>query len=185
MKALLGLAVAVILALTAAGINAALPRNQTGPEPAEGKTTQVRVTAVVDGDTIRVETRGGRQLGRVRLLGIDAPEVAHPPEPAECYADQATDLLEELAPVGSTVELVTDTAQPNRDRYDRLVRYVDHDGLDVARELLAGGAARRYEADQALAREESYSATADDAQGTERGLWGTCREPGDRSWTSS
>ncbi|WP_374587358.1 hypothetical protein [Pimelobacter simplex] len=54
------------------------------------------------------------------------------------------------------------------------MRYVDHAGHDVARELLAGGAARRDEADQALAREESYSTAADDAQGAERGLWGTC-----------
>ncbi|MFC7504048.1 thermonuclease family protein [Nocardioides sp. CPCC 206347] len=94
MKALIGLAAAAILALTAGGIKAALPAAQTGPEPAEGKTSQVRVTAVVDGDTIRVETSGGRQHGRVRLLGIDAPEVAHPPEPAECYAADATGLLE-------------------------------------------------------------------------------------------
>jgi micrococcal nuclease len=173
-KAPIGLAAAAILALTAGGINVALPRAQTGPEPAEGKTSQVRVTAVVDGDTIRVETLGGRQLGRVRLLGIDAPEVDHPPEPAECYAEDATGLLERLAPVGSTVELVTDTAQPNRDRYDRLLRYVDHDEVDVARELLASGAARRYEADQALGRDASYSAATDDAQGAGRGLWGNC-----------
>jgi micrococcal nuclease len=173
-KALIGLAAAAVLALTAGGIKAALPGAQTGPEPAEGRTTQVRVTAVVDGDTIRVETLAGRQLGRVRLLGIDAPEVAHPPEPAECYAEDATGLLEELAPVGSTVDLVTDTAHPSRDRYDRLLRYVDHDDVDVARELLASGAARRYEAAQALTREESYSAATDDAQDAECGLWGSC-----------
>jgi micrococcal nuclease len=173
-KALIGLAAAAVVALTAGGINAALPGLQTGPDPAEGKTSQVRVTAVVDGDTIRVETLGGRQLGRVRLLGIDAPEGAHPPEPAECYAQDATGLLKRLAPVGSTVELVTDTAQSNRDRYERLLRYVDHDDVDVARELLASGATRHYEADQALAREESYAAAAEDAQGAERGLWGNC-----------
>lgn len=169
MKALIGLAAAAVLALTAGGIKAALPGAQT-----EGTTTQVRVTAVVDGDTIRVETLAGRQLGRVRLLGIDAPEVAHPPEPAECYAEDATELLEELAPVGSTVDLVADTAQPSRDRYDRLLRYVDHDDIDVARELLASGAARRYEAVRTLAREESYSAATDEAQDAERGLWGSC-----------
>ncbi|MDP3968577.1 MAG: thermonuclease family protein [Nocardioides sp.] len=174
MKALIGVAAAAILALTAGGIKTALPEAQTGPEQAEGTTSQVRVTAVVDGDTIRVETLGGRQLGRVRLLGIDAPEVDHPPEPPECYAETATGLLERLAPVGSTVELVTDTAQPNRDRYNRLLRYVDHDHVDVARELLASGTARRYEADQALAREASYSAATDDAQDAERGLWGNC-----------
>lgn len=174
MKALIGLAAAAVLALTAGGIKAAIPGGPTGTEPTEGAATRVRVTAVVDGDTIRVETLGGRELGRVRLLGIDAPEVAHPPEPAECYADQATALLEDLAPVGSTVELVTDSSEPNRDRYDRLLRYVDHDDLDVARELLASGAARRYEAATDLAREKSYSAAADDAQGAGRGLWGTC-----------
>ena len=59
-------------------------------------------------------------------------------------------------------------------RYDRLLRYVDHDDVDVAHELLARGAARRYEAAQDLAREDSYSTAADDAQGADRGLWGTC-----------
>ncbi len=174
MKALIGLAAAALLTLTAGGIKAALPGARPAPESADGKTNQVRVTAVVDGDTIRVETLGGRQLGRVRLLGIDAPEVDHPPEPAECYAEEATGVLERLAPVGSTVELVTDIALPNRDRYDRLLRYVEHDDADVARELLASGAARRYEADQVLAREASYSTATDDAQGAERGLWGNC-----------
>ncbi len=175
MKALIGLAGVAIAVLTAGGIKAALPGAPTGPDPSAGQATQVRVTAVVDGDTLRVEDLGGRELGRVRLLGIDAPEVAHPPAPAECYADQATDLLEEeLAPVGSTVQLVTDSDQPDRDRYDRLLRYVDHAGVDVAHELLARGAARRYEAAQDLAREESYSAAAADAQDSDSGLWGPC-----------
>ena len=174
MKASIGLAAAVIAVLTAGGIKSALPGAPTGPDSSEVKATQVRVTAVVDGDTLRVEDLGGRELGRVRLLGIDAPEVAHPPASAGCYADQATDLLEELAPVGSTVQLVTDSGQPNRDRYDRLLRYVDHAGFDVAHELLARGAARRYDAAQDLAREESYSAAADDAQDADSGLWGTC-----------
>lgn len=174
MKALIGLAAAAIAALTAGGITAALAGTPTGADPSEGKATQVRVTAVVDGDTLRVEDLAGRPLGRVRLLGIDAPEVAHPPTPAECYADQATDLLEDLAPVGSTVQLVTDSGQPDRDRYDRLLRYVDHDDVDVAHELLARGAARRDEAAQDLAREDSYAAAADDAQEVTSGLWGTC-----------
>lgn len=173
MKALLGLAAAAIAALTAGGITAALP-GTTGADPSEGTATQVRVTAVVDGDTLRVEDLAGRPLGRVRLLGIDAPEVAHPPAPAECYADQATDLLEDLAPVGSTVQLVTDSGQPDRDKYDRLLRYVDHDDVDVAHELLARGAARRYEAARDFAREDSYAAAADDAQEAASGLWGTC-----------
>lgn len=172
-KALIGLAAAAIAALTAGGITAALPGSPTGPDPAEGKATQVRVTAVVDGDTLRVEDLAGRPLGRVRLLGINAPEVAHPPAPAECYADHATDLLEDLAPVGSTVQLVADSGQPDRDRYDRLLRYVDHDDVDVAHELLAvvPHAATRP---PRTWPGKTYSAAADDAQEADRGLWRTC-----------
>lgn len=70
MKAVIGLAAAGIVVLTAGGIKAALPGASTGPGPSEGKATQVRVTGVVDGDTLRVEDLGGRELGRVRLLGI-------------------------------------------------------------------------------------------------------------------
>lgn len=173
MKPLIGLA-AAIAALTAGGITATLPDTPKGTDPSEGTATQVRVTAVVDGDTLRVEDLAGRPLGRIRLLGIDAPEVAHPPTPAECYADQATALLEDLTPVGSTVHLVTDSGQPDRDQYDRLLRYVDHDDVDVAHELLARGAARRDEATQDLTREDPYATATDDAQYAARGLWGTC-----------
>ncbi|WP_370037913.1 hypothetical protein [Nocardioides sp.] len=70
MKALIGLAAAAIAGLTAGGITAALPGSPTAPDPAEGKATQVRVTAVVDGDTLRVQDLARRPLGRVRLLGI-------------------------------------------------------------------------------------------------------------------
>jgi len=173
-KALAGLAAAAIALLTAGGIKAALPGTPAGTDPAEGDSTQVRVTAVVDGDTLRVEGLAGRPLGRVRLLGIDAPEVAHPPSPAECYADQATDVLADLAPVGSTIDLVSDSGQPNRDRYDRLLRYVDHNDVDVAHELLVSGAARRYDATRPLARETSYAEAAHDAQTAGSGLWGDC-----------
>jgi hypothetical protein len=125
MKARVGVASAAIAVLTVSGIKSALPGVPMGPDPSEGRATQVRVAAVVDGDTLRVEDLSGRDLGRVRLLGIDAPEVAHPPAPAQCYAHQAADLLDELAPVGSTVRLLTDSGQADTDRYDRLLRYVD------------------------------------------------------------
>ncbi len=174
MKAVIGLAASGIAVLTAGGIKAVLPGAPTGPDPSEGKAIQVRVTAVVDGDTLRVEDLDGRELGRVRLLGIDAPEVAHPPTPAECYAEQATELLEQLVPVGSTVVLITDTGQPDRDRYGRMLRYIDRAGTDAARVLLSIGAAQVYDTDQQLAREAAYAAAAQDAHEAETGLWGNC-----------
>lgn len=147
MKALGGIATAAIAVLAAGGIKAALPGAPAGSE----------ATAT-----------------RVRLLGIDAPEVAHPPTPAECYSTEATEQLEQLAPVGSTVFLTTDIGQPDRDRYGRMLRYVDHAGTDAARELLAAGAARVYDTDQQLARETDFAAAARDAHGAETGLWGNC-----------
>ncbi|KQY62241.1 hypothetical protein H5V45_20410 [Nocardioides sp. KIGAM211] len=60
MKALIGLAAAAILGLTAGGIKAALPEVQTGPEPAEGKTSQVRAGARPRG----VVRRGHRRCPR-------------------------------------------------------------------------------------------------------------------------
>lgn len=75
---------------------------------------------------------------------------------------------------GSTVVLITDTGQPGRDRYGRMLSYVDHAGTDAARELLAAGAARVYDTDQQLARETDYAAAAQDAHSAETGPWGSC-----------
>ncbi len=174
MKALGGIATAAIAVLAAGGIKAALPGAPADPAGSEATATRVRVVAVLDCDTLRVEDLDGGDLGRVRLLGIDAPEVAHPPTPAECYSTEATEQLEQLAPVGSTVFLTTDIGQPDRDRYGRMLRYVDHAGTDAARELLAAGAARVYDTDQQLARETDLAAAAQDAHGAETGLWGNC-----------
>jgi len=167
-KVLIGIATAASALLAAGGIMAALP----GTPAIEGTRTRVGVAAVVDGDRLRVEDLAGCDIGRVRLL--DAPEVAHPPTPAECYAEAATDRLEELAPVGGTVRLTTDTAQPDRDRDGRMLRYVDHADVDVSRELLASGAARPYDSDRQLARETAYAAAVDDAHDAGSGLWGNC-----------
>jgi len=136
--------------------------------------TQAVVVDVVDGDTLRAQTPGGRDLGRVRLLGIDAPEVAHFPDPAECYGDTATRALTELAPVGSTLWLATDPTQDDRDVYGRMLRYVDHDGVDVAQELLEAGAARLYESDTDVTRARGYETAAAAARDAGRGLWGAC-----------
>lgn len=157
--------------LAAAGVKTTLSEP---PEPAGVERTQAVVTSVVDGDTLRARAAGGRDLGRIRILGIDAPEVAHPPEPAECYADTATDTLSGLAPVGSTVVLVSDPTQADHDSYGRLLRYVDHDSNDVALELLAAGAARLYDSEPSIERNRAYERSTETARDHGRGLWGHC-----------
>lgn len=53
--------------LAAAGVRTALTE---AAEPAAVERTRVVVTSVVDGDTLRARTPGGRDLGRIRILGI-------------------------------------------------------------------------------------------------------------------
>jgi len=55
-----------------------------------------RVACVWDGDTFDVG-QCGEDLGeRIRLLGVAAPEIAHPPEPAQCYGDEAWAFMEDV-----------------------------------------------------------------------------------------
>lgn len=73
------------------------------------------VERVVDGDTLWVDLDDGGSE-KIRLIGIDTPERGEP-----LYAE-ATDLVLNLAPVGSRIYLEID--QEERDRYARLLAYV-------------------------------------------------------------
>jgi endonuclease YncB( thermonuclease family) len=59
--------------------------------PADHIDEQVRVASMPDGDTLRLSD--GR---RVRLIGINTPEVAHDGRPAEPLAEEAHALLQRL-----------------------------------------------------------------------------------------
>jgi micrococcal nuclease len=91
------------------------------------------VVDVVDGDTIDV---GG--LGRVRVIGIDTPERG------ECGFETASKRLAALV-LGERVVLVQ-AAGDDVDRYGRLLRYVDVDGVDAGLALIEEGwAIARYD----------------------------------------
>lgn len=88
---------------------------------------------VLDGDTVDVEVHG-----RVRIIGIDTPERG------QCGYQNATDLMEYLV-LGKEVTLVPG-ARDDRDRYGRLLRYIDVDGKDAGREMIGSGwAIARYD----------------------------------------
>ena len=90
----------------------------------------VRVTKVIDGDTI--EVAGGE---RVRYIGINTPEVYPAVEPYGMEAWVANERL-----VGKKkVRLERDVT--DRDRYGRLLRYVYVDDLLVNAELVRLGLA--------------------------------------------
>lgn len=82
---------------------------------------QDEVEHVIDGDTLIVDNKGVEE--HVRLLGVDAPEVAGDGQPGDACADEATALTGRLAAT-AVVEVVSDPSQPDEDRYGRTLDYV-------------------------------------------------------------
>lgn len=113
----------------------------SSPTASEDGTWSVRW--VIDGDTLDVR-RGAARL-RVRLVNVNAPEVAHEGHPAQCLADAARDRLRALLPVGAPVSLRTF----GKDGYGRVIAIVRPDGGEpvnltlveegLAAPLVAGG----------------------------------------------
>jgi endonuclease YncB( thermonuclease family) len=95
------------------------------------------VTATVDhwadGDTVVTE------LGTVRLIGINAPDVD------ECGYAHATKLAESLAPAGTTVTLILPSGHDDTDDYGRLLRYVDVGTVDIGLRQVKKGSQAKYD----------------------------------------
>lgn len=102
-------------------------------------TPQYSVERVVDGDTIVVQNDDGENGIRVRLLSVDTPEMDETGSLEGCYAQEATDYLTGLLPVGTAVELETDVE--DTDRYGRLLAgvYVAGDDTLINAEIARGG----------------------------------------------
>lgn len=97
--------------------------------PARGE----RVNCVVDGDSVWIDGQ------RVRLLGIDAPEMQ-----ARCPAERELALRarQRLAEMLSSGSVTTKSDGPDKDRYGRLLRRVFVEGVEVGPLLVSEGLAR-------------------------------------------
>lgn len=102
------------------------------------------VVHVIDGDTLIVDIPDrGEATARIRLWGIDTPELAKPKrgQPAEPFAKQARDRARELAE-GKTVTLELESHRTRGD-YGRVLAYVRlPSGKRLAEQLLKEGLAR-------------------------------------------
>ncbi|WP_210441523.1 thermonuclease family protein [Nocardioides xinjiangensis] len=128
------------------------------------------VVRVVDGDTLKVRLRRGGIVD-VRMLGINTPERGR------CGAGEATDNLRRLAPVGSTVDMVSDRTQAAKDRYGRLLRYVARRGgfKDLSYRQAWNGYTKRYVfGGKPVARDGQYVRAIANARSNSRGLWSNC-----------
>lgn len=130
---------------------------------------------MVNGDAIEVATADGSE--RVRLIGIDTPEVGRGGEPGDRYAEKARDFLDALLH-GKTVELVKDPAQADIDRYGRLLRHVLVDGRSAALTALAAGAGYEYTYDSPYFDHQAHREAESAADAAGAGLWSSCSMAG-------
>jgi micrococcal nuclease len=129
------------------------------------------VVRVVDGDTLLIdEPDGPEPHTRVRLWGIDTPELAREGRPADPGSVEATEAAKRWVSRHPHVTLVLQTHRI-RDDYGRLLAYIDpDDGLSLNAHLVRKGFA---EADDRWPHErrEDFARLEEQAKFERIGLW--------------
>ena len=139
----------------------------TADVPVDGA-TPARVVRVVDGDTIDV--RIGAREESVRFLGVDTPERGRDGKPSEPLYREATVFVERALADGS-VRLLADPLADDRDRYDRILRYVVlPDGSTLNEALIREGLGAVL-TEWPYGRMEAFVEAERDARRSGRGMW--------------
>lgn len=129
------------------------------------------VVRISDGDTISVDMNGTEE--KIRMIGVDTPETHHPSKPVQCFGRAASEFTKKF--IGTQpVRLEADPLNDNRDRYQRLLRYVyTPDGKMLNRELVAQGYGFAYTSFP-MEKSDEFQKLEDNARENNLGLWGGC-----------
>jgi micrococcal nuclease len=145
--------------------SAHVDKTQSTPE----STTYYTVNRVIDGDTIDVAING--TVERIRLIGVDTPESVDPRKPVQCFGLEASNYVKSVLN-GKKVALGSDSSQGDKDKYDRLLRYVYLvDGTNLDKELIMKGYGREYTYDLAYKHQNQFKEAQQIAQASKMGLW--------------
>lgn len=127
----------------------------------------VKVTRVVDGDTIEVDLNG--KVEKVRLIGVDTPETVHPTKGEEPYGKEASNFTKAQL-TGKNVSLETDVQE--RDNYGRLLAYIWVDGKMFNEVLVREGYAQVATFPPNIKYVDRFTAAQQQARQGNKGLWG-------------
>jgi micrococcal nuclease len=158
---------AVLLGGCGAGGGGASGSGDGPPRPDGDGRTQATITHISDGDTV---TLSG--LGKVRLIGVDTPEVYGG---AECYGAEASAFTKRVLAPGTRVTYAIGTEA--HDRYGRSLAYVWLRDGRMFNELLADrGYAVQLTIPPNVEYADRFRAAVRRAREASRGLWspGTC-----------
>jgi len=127
------------------------------------------VSRVVDGDTIDVSIEG--KIERLRLIGVDTPETVDPRKPVECFGTEASNKAKSVL-TGKKVSLESDNTQGERDKYDRLLRYLFlEDGTNFNLLMVKEGYAHEYTYDLPYKYQTEFKNAQKLAEANKVGLW--------------
>lgn len=161
----------ITLVITGVGYYASRHPQQTAQVAGVSTTGSYRVVEFADGDTISVDMNGKTE--RVRMIGVDTPETHDPRKAVECFGQAASAYTKRLIGAGA-VRLEADSLSTNRDRYDRLLRYVyTSDNKLVEAELIRNGYAFAY-VSFPFSKLDEFRAYEKEAREANRGLWSGC-----------
>ena len=170
-KQLISAVIALIIIIVSAIVNKSdLTRRDSPPTPVPDPGFYT-VVSFADGDTVSVQV--GDKKETVRLIGIDTPEVHDPRKAVQCFGEAASQFTKAL--IGTnTVRLENDPLNSDRDKYDRLLRYVYlPDGTLVNSEIVKQGYGFAY-LTYPFQKSDEFKAYEDQARQTNKGLWGSC-----------
>lgn len=141
------------------------------PFLAQAESITGTVLDVHDGDTLTIQVPAeSNKKYKVRMLGVDTPEVEFFEHSQGDAAYAARDFLRELLPVGVTATVQFDA--DGFDKHNRVLGRITVNGVEVNREMLKAGWGYMYfifPFDKKLAVE--YSALAKSAVEAQRGLF--------------
>ena len=135
------------------------------PQAAPPRSVLATVERVADGDTLMATSENSTRL-RIRLLGIDAPEIPHRGKPGQTYGVEARHHLLRLV-----LNRVVRIELFGSDAYRRLLAVIWHDGANVNVEMVRGGFAEVYRGARCQAYCRELADAERRAQGERAGIW--------------
>lgn len=130
-----------------------------------------KVVEFSDGDTIKVDMFGKTET--IRFIGVDTPETHDPRKAVQCFGIKAAEYTKNR--IGNNaVRLESDPLNTNRDRYNRLLRYVYlPDGALINADIIKDGYGFAY-LSFPFSKMEEFESLQKNAKEQNLGLWGSC-----------
>jgi micrococcal nuclease len=129
---------------------------------------EFRVVSCNDGDTCRLAKGDGNKAMKVRLVGIDAPELSHGGQP---YGKESKDFLNQMV-VGKSVRLQS----LGQDTYGRTLGVLLVGSVDVNESMIRAGMAEVYVGKtEDGVDSDRYFKAQQEARSARRGMWAQAR----------